>query len=364
MTVVYQAEFRYTEEKDKEELSLTRILPDGTQGTNPVNLEEIQQLEDQNRDLKWNKSSVLSQQIGTRLFTILNGDRQTLLRALKEAEGYGEPLQLILKAEGPASNLPFESLYHTDFLVPSQIHLIRQVSDRGIKRQPESENRPLKILFMACSPLDTYPVLEFEKEEDTIFEVTKNLQVEIDVEDTGSLGGLGEWLETNKYDVVHITGHADIDKKGNPIICMENEKGLSEEVTPTRLWEQLRLNPPRLLFLSGCRTGEVPEHVAVMSFARHLVSKHVSTVLGWGLPVSDVGARLAAETLYHDLSRGENILDAVLRTRDTLFNSSDQPYSTDWLLLRLFSDGSPLDVPLVQRKQEKNRSPENFCICS
>jgi hypothetical protein len=183
-------------------LSLTRTLPGATPDTSPVNLEEICRLEELSRDFKWNQSQDLSRQIGERLFAIINGDRQTLLRALKEADGYGEPLQLIVRAEGPASSLPFELLYHTDFLVPSRVHLIRRVSDRGSKRKPEPENRPLKILFMACSPLDVYPELEFEKEEETIFEVTKDLPVDIDVEDTGSLEGLGEWLATNRYDVV------------------------------------------------------------------------------------------------------------------------------------------------------------------
>jgi len=129
MPVVYQAEFHYT--KEKEVFALTRTLPDGTQDTSPVNLDEIHQLEDQTRDFYWNKSQDSSRQIGKQLFTLLNGDRQTLLRALKEADDYDETLQLIVEAGGPASNL----------------------------------------------------------EEDTIFEVTKNLPLEIDVEDTGSLYG-------------------------------------------------------------------------------------------------------------------------------------------------------------------------------
>jgi hypothetical protein len=349
MPIVYQAKFHYTQKKEKEVLSLTCTLPDGTQDTSPINLDEIHQLEDQTRDFKWNKSPDLSRQIGKHLFTLLNGDRQTLLRALKEADEYDETLQLIVKAEGPTSNLPFELLYHTDFLVPLRIHLIRRVSDRGSKKTPEPENRPLKILFMACSPLDTYPVLAFEKEEDTFFEVTKDLPVDIDVEDTGSLEGLGEWLDTNEYDVVHITGHADIDKEGNPIFWMEDDEGLTTPVKPAQLWKTLSLNLPKLLFLSGCRTGEAPEPAAALSFAHNLVSGHVSTVLGWGLPVSDVGASLAAKTLYHDLSRGKNILDALLRTRYELYNH----YPTDWSLLRLFSDGSPLHLPLVAKGQKK-----------
>lgn len=86
------------------------------------------------------------------------------------------------------------------------------------------------------------------------------------------------------------------------------------------------------------------------------VSGHVSTALGWGLPVSDLGASLAAEKLYHDLSRGKNILDAVLSSRYELYNQ----YPADWSLLRLFSDGSPLDVPLVKSGQKKRAKPREL----
>ena len=320
MKVVYQAEFQGQ--------SLTRIMPDGSQDTGSVNLNEIHQLEDICKNYKWNKSQKISKQIGEKLFNILNGDRQTLIRAMKEADDYGETLQLILKDEGFASNLPFELLYHNIFLVPSRIHLIRKVSGRGKKRISEPENRPLKLLLMACSPQNVNPVLEFEKEEDTILEVTKDLPIEIDVEDTGSLEGLGERLSTTKYDVVHLTGHADIDEKGVPFFLMENEEGLRDDVTPSRLWEKLNLNLPKMVFLSGCRTGEAPEHVAAMSFAHHLVAGKISTVLGWGLPVSDLGASYAARILYHDLSRGEDILKAMLRIRRELFEKY-----TDWSIL-------------------------------
>ncbi len=353
MGVVYQAEFQYS--KDGKELSLTRTLPDGSQDTSPVNLKEISELEEICRDYRWNQSKDLSCLIGKRLFAIINGDRQTLIRALEEADNYGECLQFILRGEGTASNLPFELLYHNDFLVPSRIHLIRRVSDRGKKRKPKAEDRPLKILLMACSPLDVEPVLEFEKEEETIFEVTKDLPIEIDVEDTGSLEGLGERLSTNKYDVVHITGHADIDKKGEPFFWMEDEEGLPAQVTPSKLWEKLDLNLPRLVFLSGCRTGEAPEHVATMSFAYQLVKGHIPTVLGWGLPVSDSGASFAAKKLYYELSRGESIPDALLRTRREL--SEHYP---DWSILRLFSDGTSLDVSLVKSGQMLRSKPREL----
>ncbi len=61
--VVYQAEFQGQ--------SLTRTMPDCTQETSPVNLDEIHQIEDVCKDYRWNKSQKISQQIGERLFNIL-----------------------------------------------------------------------------------------------------------------------------------------------------------------------------------------------------------------------------------------------------------------------------------------------------
>lgn len=351
MPTTYQAEFQYTED----ELSLTRTLPDGTHDTSPLDMNEIRELEELTRNFDWNRSPDLSRQIGKQLFSIINGDDQTLIRALKEADDYGERLRMIVSGEGPASDLPFELLYHDGFLVPLKMYLTRQVSDRGRKRSPRSENRPLKILFMACSPLDAYPVLEYEKEEETIFEVTDDLPVELHIEDTGSLEGLGEQLAVNEYDVVHIIGHAGIDGNGDPFFLMEDEAGLSVQITPSQLWEKLKLNLPGLVFLSGCRTGEAPRHDAA-SFAHHLVSGHVSTVLGWGLPVSDVGARSAARKLYFELSRGKNILDAVFETRYELIIN----HPGDWSLLRLFSDGTPLSVPLVKEGQKIRLKPRKL----
>jgi hypothetical protein len=146
---------------------------------------KIATIQEKCQHFNWNQPN-LSKEIGTILFTIINGNNQ-LLPALKEADLHGVPLQLYIHRDSTVPDLPFELLYHSQFLVPSKIHVIRQVTDYGQKKKVESKNRPLKVLFMACSPLDLQPVLDFEKEEETILEVTKDLPVDIDVEDTGSL---------------------------------------------------------------------------------------------------------------------------------------------------------------------------------
>ncbi|MBU7044970.1 MAG: tetratricopeptide repeat protein [Theionarchaea archaeon] len=303
---------------------------------------EIFNVEEMCQRFNWTQSR-LSENIGKTLFTILNKGSM-LDNALKEAEAHGELLHLSIRTENVNPDLPFELLYKSDFLAPFRVHVIRHITDDGHKRKVEPLNRPLKILFMASSPEGVEPILDFEKEEETILEVTRNLPVDITVEDTGSLQGLKESLEQHVYDIIHVSGHANIE--GTPYFCMEDEEGYLEKVTPPVLQNILdeSLQRPRLIFLSGCRTGE-----AFDSFAQQLVMNYSPPVVGWGKPVSDPGATKAAAQVYYELSRGKSIIDAVFSARQKLYKEG----FPDWCLLRLFSDGTPLDIPVVEQGQKR-----------
>jgi tetratricopeptide (TPR) repeat protein len=291
--------------------------------------------------------------IGRKLSRFLDGDFRHLQRALDEASQQGESLHLHLYTCNQAADWPFELLAQEDiFLLPYRLHLVRRVSDWGAARDLPPGNRQLKLLFMACSPMDIEPELDFEREEEAIFHITEKLPIDMEVEDSGSLAGLREQLERGQYDVVHLSGHADIDKNGCPYFIMEDETGHAHKVFPDDLWnEGLIENPPRLLFLSGCRTGEPPDEGAAVSFARLLVENHnLPAVLGWGRSVADQQATHAEKILYHELSRGRTIPDAVQRSRYELIRKYQSSSDPAWPLLRLFSSGMPLN-PLVQTGQ-------------
>ena len=219
---------------------------------------------------------------------------------------------------------------------------------------------------MACSALDVQPELDFEKEEETIFQVTENLAVHMDVEDSGSLEGLYQKLEQEEYDVIHLSGHADINKNGQPFFVMENETGFRQDVLRDRLWQKaLMENPPRLLFLSGCRTGETPGTEAAVSFARTIVEDyHVPAVIGWGRSVSDEQAIQAEKEIYHELSRGKTMLEAVQRARYELITSFPTTKHPAWPLLRLLSSGQSLNaiVQKGQKKQLKSRRMKHIYL--
>jgi hypothetical protein len=139
--------------------------------------------------------------LGQKLFRFLDSDARHLQRALNEAADHGEPLILQLLPCKEAADWPFELLAQDGiFLLPARMHLLRQISDWGAKKTRQPANRPLKLLFMACSALDVEPELDFEREEDTIFRVTEKLAIDMEVEDSGSLAGLHDRLEAEAYE--------------------------------------------------------------------------------------------------------------------------------------------------------------------
>ncbi|MGE0086203.1 MAG: tetratricopeptide repeat protein [Desulfococcaceae bacterium] len=295
----------------------------------------------------WKSDPNAGAEIGARLFAMLNGSGRKLEDLVNAAYRSGESLDLYLNIPYEFSALPFELLHYKGFLLQNphpQIHIIRHISGRNRGKQAQPEKRPLQILFMACSPTDlhAHQVLQFEKEEERIFSATEKL-ADIVIEDSGSLAGLSDALIEGggRYDMVHITGHANIEHGIGPVFYMEDDIGRLDKVTPERLWERLRDFPPRVLFLSGCMTGKSDKVSGAESFAFQMNEKGIPLVLGWGLPVSDPAASAMTAELFRSLSMGKSLTEAVHVSRQAM-----KKMYHPWPLLRIFADGTPL-TPLI-----------------
>lgn len=303
--------------------------------------------------------------IGRKLFRFLDGDARHLHRALQDAELQGEPLQLYLYPCNQILDWPFELLVEDSiFLVPHKSHLVWRISDWNLEKKAQPANRPLKLLFMASSPLDVEPVFDFEREEETILEITENMAIEVQVEDSGSLENLRRQLEQDRYDVVHLSGQANIDRNGVPYFIMEDETGHGQKVYPPRLWQEALIeNPPRLLIVSGCISRKKPGNPGsseLNSFGLKMVESYgVPAVLVWGETITDEEIVYAARVLYHELSRGKSILDAMQRVRYELIKEFPLNAHLNWPWLRLFSSGMSLSA-IVTKNQGFRPKPRRM----
>lgn len=218
----------------------------------------------------------------------------------------------------------------------------------------EIANRPLRVLFMATSPEGVTPVLNFEAEEGMILQGTREQGIELIVEESGTLEGLQFIVEsfgTGYFDVVHLSGHADV-VGGEPRFVMENDVGLREDATAEAIAGAFQRIWPRLIFLSGCNTGKAPDQGWVPSMSEILVSVGAPAVLGWALPVGDMSANILASSLYSYLATGDRLDEGVAKARQQLYKNKS-PY---WHLLRLYSDATPL-TEIVTRTRTPGRLP-------
>ncbi|MBF0337979.1 MAG: CHAT domain-containing protein [Nitrospirae bacterium] len=307
-------------------------------------------LKEANNNL-WCYNSDAGADIGRRLYDLLNGSAGMLQGIINSSRGAGVHTNLYIQTSRELMQLPFELLNNGDWvLLNRNIHIIRLIDDRNKLNLPKPKKEPLRMLFMACSPTDTHEkyVLDFEKEEEYILGAfdKHNINIDMRIEDTGSLNGLEQVnIECRGFDIIHITSHGGIDRVLGPVLYMEDDAGKTEKVAPRMLWDKIKIFPPRVLFLSGCFTGNSDDSVASESFASEMVKRGVSWVIGWGLSVIDKHATIAAAELYLNLSTGKGIAEAIQIVRKEVEAQVEDRYYP-WPLLRLFGDASPT-VPLV-----------------
>lgn len=291
--------------------------------------------------------------LGQHLYRCLDGPDQLLSNQL--ALFAGQPA-VALAIDGPPAlaALPWELLHDgRSFLAEGVNPGVLPVRWRPGAPAPPPANRALSVLFMAASPRGLTPVLDFEAEEAGILRATARFPLVLHVEETGDLDELQVQVRAfgpAALDVVHLTGHADHTDAG-PRFLTETATGDPYAASARDLLESLP-HRPRLLFLSGCRTAESLPAGAVRSLAEEVLALGLPAVLGWGRPVDDAEASLAAAALYGRLSSGEGLVPSLLATIRDL----RQAKSRHWHRLRLFVAGE-LPAALVTPRTTPERQP-------
>ncbi len=100
-----------------------------------------------------------------------------------------------------------------------------------------------------------------------------------------------------------------------------------------------------MLFLSACETGKDDKRLSLESYAQQMVKQDVPVVLGWGLSVGDTSATQMARHFYEYVALGKPIAEALEYSRENL-----KKHYVPWPLLRVHTDGSPVDKGLVTRR--------------
>jgi len=303
---------------------------------------------------------------GQSLYNWLDGSERHLQRALDQYRREG--IVLAIAAAERLAHLPWEILHDGNrFLVEQKIVPVRWVridSSTKLTIQDEPKNRALNVLFMASSPIGMEPELAFEEEETRILEATKRIPLSLQVEESGCLTELGYLVKEHErgfFDVIHLTGHATSRNK-TPYFITETEFGEVEYSSAADIAGVMPFNLPRLMFLSGCRTGYSWGEGTLPSMAEQLLQQGETAVLSWGDRVLDTDATDAAARLYESLATGNSVTEALLLAYCSLLKRQQMltpKQRCDWHLLRLYVSQS---LPGALVKQGRRPIPRRSVV--
>ncbi len=186
----------------------------------------------------------------------------------------------------------------------------------------------LRVLFMAYSPKDVEPVLDFEREEESIqsalapFVATNRALLH--VVEGGSLRELEHQIKLCEYDIVILSGHGMLRPEG-AVLVMETETGGADFVGCERLVHALQggPQPPRLVVVSSCHSGE--HQTDTPSLVAGLVARGIPAAIGWTRPVADELAIEVEHALIDRLATGCALPDAIAQARYRLVQAEEEP---------------------------------------
>ena len=237
-------------------------------------------------------------------------------------------------------NVPWELLAAGDgFLALDPVRLFCAQRRLGRAAAPlKPKHRSLALMFMAASPMDTRPVLDYEAEEAAILKATDQLAVALTVEESGCLEFLAPRL-TNEgpFEALHLSCHGDIDKDG-PKLLLEDAAGGRALASAADIVSAFGADKPGLVFLSACRTAEHQAQSAPL--AMELLRAGVPAALGWDGKVIDAEATLFARDFYADLANHQTPAHAAAKARRALLKAHladpDRKTCRHWHMARLY----------------------------
>lgn len=290
---------------------------------------------------------------------------------------------LVIASDVPdVLNLPWELMHPPDgdFLGVDPLFSIRRQPDvkELAKFDGEYRARPLRLLFMACAPVDQNP-LDYDLEEESLLKAISG-DVIFDSCDMGTFEELRQKVTQLQPHVVHLTGHGFIgrmcpkcselnepsdiscqkctvslnDIKAQGYFAFEDETGHTDWRSSKEIRRKLAGSGIQCAFISGCQTGEAPSGDAVAGICQGLVSNEVPLAIGWAAPIADALATQFAHIFYEALAVPRDVDYALNQAHQVIWDICKRQGDPSWTLPVLYSatDQGLIFDPDLQRPVE------------
>ena len=247
--------------------------------------------------------------------------------SLERANREGKGVRLKLRIQEPRlASLPWEFMYEprqNEYMCLSRSTSVVRYLELTQSIQPLTVEPPLRILGMAASPIDLYP-LDLAREKQRVEEAIKSLQ-EDDLVELIWLQGqtwrdLQEAMQTGVWHIFYFIGHGGFDSNTDEgIIALADEEGKMQRFRATLLGRLLADHRSlRLVILNSCEGAKGSEHDIFSSTASILVRRGIPAVLAMQYEITDRAAIEFARAFYRALANGLPVDAAVTEGRKAI----------------------------------------------
>ena len=297
------------------------------------------------------------QDLGTRLFgALFPGDIEVqLLRSLDDVQRSDSRLRLRLRTDSATEQLgiPWEILYWPRLgdYISLQLNMpMCRYADQPRPSKVRDLQLPIRILAVVSAPEDV-PGLDVEREWRLLDASLERLVLENKAEvfrlDAPTLRRLDASLRENHYDVIHFSGHGDLDAAtGAPVLFLESPDRSTDAIGTQAFARLLRGNTSvKVVFLNSCLGALEGLEGRPPNFVDSLMAEGVPAVLAMRERISDEAAIEFSREFYRALAVASPIDVAVAHARRQMaLHLSTPEWAIPTLGLRS-QDGMLLGLP-------------------
>lgn len=280
----------------------------------------------------------------------LKNYQSVFLKAMTEKQG----IQLILLLQGQNLDIILNAIKELGKTLVSEFKkTVEKEAETGKDTiEPKKKQKQIKILSITASP-EGVDSINYEMEQDIMLEAFRSFDREelfLDMPDPvkSTLTEIAEHLKDGKHDILHITAHGGINKKGEGVLSLEDHWGNLHEVTGELLLRTLA-PPPLIVILSACYSAR--QEPDLIPAAQAIFKTGIDVVIGMKKAVSHFAAIEFNVAFFNALCQNKTIKEAFEQGKDAILKGEQQRIRDmpDWDALKEY------EIPqlLVRYKDEK-----------
>jgi tetratricopeptide (TPR) repeat protein len=286
----------------------------------------------------------------------LKNYQSVFLKTMTEKQG----IQLILLLQGQNLEITLNAIEELGKTLVSEFKkIVEKEAETGKQTiEPKKKQKQIKILSITASP-EGVDSINYEMEQDIMLEAFRSFEQEevfLDMPDPvkSTLTEIADHLNDGKHDILHITAHGSINKKGEGVLSLEDQWGKPHEVTGELLLRAL-VPPPRIVILSACHSAR--QELDLMPAAQSIFKAGIDVVIGMKKAVSHFAAIEFNVAFFNALCQNKTIKQAFEQGKEAILKGEQQRIRDmpGWDAFKEY------EIPqLLVRQKDENLTREDF----